>query len=643
MTSLARLYRFGPYELDKDRNQLRKFGIRLKIERKPLQLLTALVDRSGEVVTRSDLQGLLWGEGVYVDFEKGLSVVVTKLRAALSDSSEDPKYIETVAGEGYRFIAKVEQAIPNLAQGTGTPELTALPAPGPAMATATAPRLWRSWRDARQVTFSAAALMGVVLLALGLSNVNRHRLPRQAGPHAGKIMLVVLPFENLSGDPSQEYLSDGITEELSEQLGNLNPDGLAVIGRTSAMAYKHSSRSISQIGQDLGVGYVLEGSVRRADRRLRVTAQLVEVSDQAHVWAAEYDREVGDMLQLENDLGREITQQVGISVALDSRPQKKRHAPDPEAHEAYLLARYYWNKRTPAGGEMAWQYFRRATHLDPHYAEAYAGLAECGPDDEAKAAALKAVELDPNSGEAHTALGFIEFFRELDVPAAEREFKTAIRLDPNYATARHWYSGLLGSTGRSSEALAEMTEAAKLDPLSLIIRTALAGDLSRVGQQDAAMAQIKTIFDMDPHFAKAHETLGSIYLEKGMYKEAIREFQAADRYGGYQLPGRLGYAYARSGNRKEALRILRELEANRGDDSDMAIVEMGLGNQEKALAWLEKDYERHEDDLLLDLKIEPIFAPLHSDPRFQEIVRHLNLQPRTVASEVTTIPNGVLH
>lgn len=632
----VRLYRFGVYEVDGARKELRKFGIRLKLERKPFQLLIALLDRSGQVVTRRDLQVLLWGEGVFVDFDKGVSVAVTKLRAALNDSSENPKYIETVAGEGYRFIATVEKIlavnpvpIPAQLKVEHLPEL-----PAPAIAPSSAPSepislVRRTWVQAHPAILFAALLVGIVLLGVRGSSLNRRKLHGQA--HAGKVMLVVLPFENLSGDPSQEYLSDGITEELSEQLGNLNPRRLGVIGRTSAMTYKQSRRTISQIGKELGVGYVLEGSVRRSGKKLRVTAQLVEVSDQAHVWAADYDSDIRDLVEVEDDIAHQITGQVGVSIAIGGVEKLNHHSPNPEAHEAYLLGRYCWNKRTSAGQGMAEQHFRRAVQLDPQYAAAYAGLAECGPRGEAKAAALKAVELDPSSGEARTALGFVELFRELDLPAAERELKTAIQLDPNYATAHHWYAFVLEARGRLPEAVAEITEAAKLDPLSLIVRSAMAGGLSELGKQDAAQAQLKIVFDLDPHFPKAHETLGMIYMEKGMYKEAIREFHTAEHYGGYKLSGVVGYASARMGNRKTALRLVEELEVlernsgSGGAAEDLAYIEMGLGDRDKALKWLQKEFADHNDDGLMQLKADPIFAPLRSDPRFQDLLNRMKL------------------
>ncbi len=294
------LYRFGPYEVDTARNEVRKFGLRIKLERKPLQILIALLDRAGQVVTRSDLQHSLWGDEVFVDFEKGLTVAVTKLRAALSDSAEEPTYIETVAGEGYRFIGKVEQgfaALPLRANGRQIAAMSiAVPDQVNGSLPQVKPRPSRRWNGK---TFAAFVIVCVGLICATL--LWRRLAQRQTAP-AGKIMLVVLPFENLSGDPGQEFLSDGMTEELSERLGNMNPQRLGVIGRTSAMTYKHVPRSISQIGKELGVGYVLEGSVRRDGNKFRVTAQLVEVSDQAHVWAQDYDRNLSDLLQVEDDI-----------------------------------------------------------------------------------------------------------------------------------------------------------------------------------------------------------------------------------------------------------------------------------------------------------------------------------------------------
>lgn len=647
MPSPVRLYRFDPYELDRDQKELRKFGIRLKLERKPLQLLLTLLDHAGEVVTRGEIQKLLWGDGIFVDFDKGLNVAVTKLRSALNDSSERPKFIETVAGEGYCFIAEVERVLANGSAPTSSEEGasaersvaspalidTLTPQPEQVSEASDSSGTARWWLQKRRATSVAMALVVIVVAAFIVMRLGwggRQR-PRQAQAHKGKIMLVVLPFENLSGDPRLEYLSDGITEELSEQLGNLNPQRLGVIGRTSAMTYKHSPRTISQVGKELGVSYVLEGSVRRAGKRLRVTAQLLEVSDQAHVWAGEYDGDIRDLLQTEDEVGRQITQEVGVSVALDSPNRPNHHHPTPEAHQEYLLGRYYWNKRTPAGYRTCERYFRSAVKKDPVYAAAYAGWAECAPNPAAQAAARKAVQLDPDSGEAQAALGWVELYRNLDPIAAERALKAAVRLESNYAPAHHTYSGVLQMTGRLQEAIAEEQIAVALDPLWEIARASLAEELSLAGENDHAVEQLRLIFAMDPQFPKAHETLGLVYLRTGMYKEAIRECQAAEHYGGYRLRGLLGYAYARAGKKKEAVQALSELqrmEEKSGSGAasyDLAILEMGLGRRDKAMAWLEREYEEHNDDGLLLLKNDPIFAPLRSDPRFQDLLRRIRL------------------
>ena len=625
------LYRFGPYEVDTARNEVRKFGLRIKLERKPLQILIALLERAGQVVTRADLQRSLWGDEVFVDFDKGLTVAVTKLRAALSDSAEEPTYIETVAGEGYRFIAKVEEVVAALRSQTNGGEIAAEPIDVPDGASGSLPRIqlresrvWNRW------FFSAVLVVCGLLILAGATLLWRRLAQRETIP-SGKIMLVVLPFDNLSGDAGQEFLSDGMTEELSERLGNMNPQRLGVIGRTSAMTYKHAARSISQIGKELGVSYVLEGSVRRDGNKFRVTAQLVEVSDQAHVWAQDYDRDLSDLLQVEDDIASEIARQVGVSIALGPLARAlSPHTPNQAAHEAYLLGQYYWYKRTPEGWKTGEQYFRRAIKEDPQYSAAYAGLAQCLiPRKEALAAAKKAVELDPTSAEAQTALGWVEFFGEWDFVAAAEALKQAIQLDPNYAPAHHTYGGVLGLSEHSEEGINEDRQAVQLDPLALIFRASLADGLSQAGQNDRATEEINRIFAIDRKYPKAHETLGNVYLREGKYKEAISEYKVSEVNGGPKLLGPLGYAYARAGKRDEALRILTELEAleKRSPSGDLcgnlAAVEIGLGNPDAAVAWLEKEYEQHDDDGPWEAKVDPIFVPLRSDPRFQELMRRV--------------------
>ncbi|PYV92355.1 MAG: hypothetical protein DMG90_04720 [Acidobacteria bacterium] len=633
------VYCFGPYELETARKELRKFGLPVKLERKPLQLLITLVERAGEVVTRGELQRVLWGGDLFVDFEKGLNVAVAKLRATLNDSPDKPTYIETIAGEGYRFIAETERVFATArssaseklvadVHGTSSLKLLDPHTSGPDRSAQHTPSVspppaglqsWKAWRGVAAAACIAIAMITIAKLVW--------RSPQPV--HAGKMMLVVLPFENLSDDPGQEYLSDGITEELSTQLGNLNPLRLGVIGRTSAMAYKHSPKTIGQIGKDLAVNYVLEGSVRREGNKLRITAQLVEVSDQAHVWAQEYDQDVHDLLQVEDEVATNIAGKVGLSMAIaQAKSPSHVHMPTAEAHETYLLGRYYWYKRTPEGWSKSNEYFRLAINKDPQYAAAYAGLAECAGRQEALKVARKAVELDPTSGEAYTALGWVQFFKEWDYIAAADALKIAIRLDPNYAPAHHLYSAIFEVSGQFQDAIEEEQQAVLLDPLALVFRASLAEELSTAGENERALEQINQIFAIDPKYPKAHETLGTINLRRGMYKEAISDFGASERYGGAKELAPVGYAYARLGERQRALKILSQLQAleKRSPSGDLcfdlALVEIGLQHRGAALAWLDEEYQRHDDDGPWGTKVDPIFAPLRSDPRFQELMRH---------------------
>ena len=623
------LYRFGPYEADLSEVELRKSGVRLRLERKPWQILVFLIQRPGELVGRSELQHELWPDGTHVDFDLGLNVAMKKLRDALCDSAEDPKYVETVSGYGYRFVAKVER-VPTAVEPI-QPSTSTL---SDSSSVESAPRANRGRPWKQNVFIAGTAIVCIALLAFIIVNRVSHKKDENA-TRAQKLMLVVLPFQNLSSDPTHEYLSDGITEELSAQLGNLNPQQLGVIGRTSAMTYKHANKTIHQIGQELGVRYILEGSVRREGNRLRVTAQLVQVSDQAHVWAQNYDRDMHGLLQIENEIASDIARQAGVSIAI-RQPAKAfySHSPPPEAHDDYLLARFYWNERTPAGWKTAEQYFRSAIQKDSQYGAAYAGLAECLiPPKEAVAAAKKAVELDSSSGEALTALGWVELYKRRDFEAAGDALKAAVQLDPNYAPAHHTYSALLGVVGRRDDAIREEQEAVALDPLFNIARVRLGAMLWFAGQDTQAMEQVRIVLSMAPQFPKAHESLGNMYLVRGMCKQAVHEFEISEQFGGPRQTGNLGYAYARCGDRKAALKILSDLELQErrlpstGLFADLAVVEIGLGNHDAALAWLEKEYQQDDDDGLLTLKVDPAFDPLRSDPHFQEIVRKMNFPP----------------
>src|SRR5205085_10186423 len=338
-------------------------------------------------------------------------------------------------------------------------------------------------------------------------------------------------------------------------------------------------------------------------------------------------QDVHDLLQVEDEVATNIAGKVGLSMAIaQAKSPSHVHMPTAEAHETYLLGRYYWYKRTPEGWSKSNEYFRLAINKDPQYAAAYAGLAECAGRQEALKAARKAVELDPTSGEAYTALGWVQFFKEWDYIAAADALKIAIRLDPNYAPAHHLYSAIFEVSGQFQDAIEEEQQAVLLDPLALVVRASLAEQLSTAGENERALEQINQIFAIDPKYPKAHGTLGTINLRRGMYKEAISDFGASERYGGAKELAPVGYAYARLGERQRALKILSQLQAleKRSPSGDLcfdlALVEIGLQHRGAALAWLDKEYQRHDDDGPWGTKVDPIFAPLRSDPRFQELM-----------------------
>ncbi len=654
--SAVQLYRFGPYELDLSRNELRKFGLRLKLAPKPLQLLAALLDHSGEVVTRSELRQLLWGEGVFVDFEKGLTVAVTKLRAALNDSPENPQYIATVAGEGYRFVAEAERVFASTfcgspAEHNGTAEPAGDFHEGPANGFQPSPAFARqhSWLTGRWAWLAAAGiLLGGAALAFFIS---RGLWPTKdaARVSPGPVRLAVLPFVNLTGHQDQEYLCDGLTDEMITVLGGVSPGRLAVIARTSSMAFKNSNRTAADIGRSLKVNYLLECSVREATNRLRINAQLIRTSDEVQVWAQEYDREMRDALPVQGEVARAIAEQIHgrLSPGEETRLASV-HPVDPEVHELYLKGRYYWNKRTPETLKKSIDYFQNATMKDPSYAPAYAGLADSYamlgsgfysvlPPKEAypkaETAAMKALELDPNQAEPHTALAWSKTVFDWDWQGAEREFKRAIELNPDDANAHHWYGYYLLVIGRPTEAIAEYRRAESLDPLSLIISTDLAQEgLAGVGLYDEEMEQCRKTLEMDPNFAEAHICMMNSYEHRGMHTEAIKEIQEAIRLSKDNLVyiAALGNMYAAAGQRVEAVKILNQLKARSRHDYVPSGVFFGLcmalGEKDQAITWLEKAYEEHDSAMLQLRGISPS-DPLRSDPRFQDLLRRMNFPP----------------
>jgi len=448
----------------------------------------------------------------------------------------------------------------------------------------------------------------------------------------------VLPLENRSRDPEQEYFADGMTDELITELAKLN--AVRVISRTSAMRYKNTDKSLPEIAKSLKVDAVVEGSVQRVGDRVKITARLVQAHTDQELWGRSYDRDLSDVLGLQH----EVAEAIAASIAVTLKPaegHQKVHSVDPVAHEAYLKGLYYWNKRTPDGLNKALQYFQQAINKDPNYALAYAGLSytyafapELGlsseiAKDKQKTAALKAVALDDALPEAHTALaGALQ--NQWDWNGAEQQYKRTIELNPNYATARHWYSIYLSVVGRHEEAIAEAKHALELDPLSLIIQANLGGRYLRSGRYQEAIQECQKAIEMDPTFAVAHNCVGYAFLQMGRAPEAVSEFQTAVRLSGgdTESVSALGYAFGASGKEKEAAEILSQLQSSSEDAFlpayYIAIVDSGLGRKDETFSWLERAYRSRTSELP-EVKTEPMFIKLREDPRFHELLQRIGL------------------
>jgi serine/threonine-protein kinase len=496
-------------------------------------------------------------------------------------------------------------------------------------------RLRRRWPLAGVGTL---ATLAAVLLTLNVSGL-RHRLLGRAPP--GQITsLAVLPLENLTHEPEQEYFADGMTDALITDLSKIG--ALKVISRTSSMRYKGSDKPLPEIARELGVDGIVEGSVLRAGDQVRITAQLIHARTDEHVWSRSYDRSLSNILSLQSEVARAIAEEIEVSLTPQEEARLAGTRPvDPASHEAYLKGRYHWNKRTPEGLKRGFQYFEQAIEENPTNALAYAGLADSYalhwslPAREAarkeKAAALRALEIDDTLAEAHISLADAKD-KEWDWLGADREYKRALELNPNYATAHHWYSIHLNTRGKHQQAVAEARRALELDPLSVIIQANLGGRLYYARRYDEALEQCGNALEMDPDFVIAHVCLGYVYLQQARFGEAVEELQTAvelSERGPPQL-GELGHAYAVSGNRSKAMKILAELtrlsQRMYVPPYHIATIHVGLGEKKQAFKWLERSYQ--ELDIWLPfLKTDPRYDSLRSDPRAQDLLRRVGLSP----------------
>jgi TolB-like protein/Tfp pilus assembly protein PilF len=504
-----------------------------------------------------------------------------------------------------------------------------------------------AWRRQRQPRTQAEAKP----LGAPKGTEQRHLPTHLTEP--GKVRLLVLPFENLSGDPAQAYFSDGLTEEMITQLARLEPQKLGVIGRTTAMHYKNSKKRIDQIADELGADYILEGSVRRDADRVRITSQLVRASDQTHLWAENYDRNLRDVLALQSDVAQSIARE--IRLALPAREQARLSSlrpVNPEAYEAYLKGRSLWYERTVKTLRRSIEYFQRAIEKEPNYASAYAGLAdaygllaivpwhglssgEAMP--KAKAMAQKALEIDSSLAEAYSSLAMVLHRYDWDWHGAEQNYRRAIELNPNSTRAHLWYAWLLMTMGRPDEGLNEIKEAEevtrRIDPLGLVdIRATLAESFYVAQQYDRAIEECRRAFELNPNYFLLHYVLGRSYVQKRMYAPAISLFERAVKSGGDNLLliAALGHTYGVSGHRAKALKNLEALkEIKKRRHVPMiyfACIYAGLLDKDQTCLWLEKAYQERSDGLTY-VNVEPAFDFLRSDPRFQNLLRRMNLEP----------------
>jgi TolB-like protein/DNA-binding winged helix-turn-helix (wHTH) protein/Flp pilus assembly protein TadD len=627
----------GIFELDLRAGELRKHGLRVPLQEQPFQVLAMLLEHPSEVVTREELQKKLWPADTFVDFDHGLNKAISKIREALGDSAERPRFVETVARRGYRFLAEVKPAD---AAPVRSPELATEPRLEPGSGDRA--DLVGKFGESKELRPSLAWRISAFVLLLLTATLAAWKLHSWNRPSPVIRSLAVLPLESLSNDASQDYFADGITDELISDLGQIS--ALRVISRTSVMTYKHARKPLPQIARELNVDAVVEGTVLRSGDQVRITAQLIEASTDKHLWSQSYQGELRDTLALQSEVAGAIAEQIRINLnPQEQSALKTAKVVNPQAYESYLKGRYFWNKRTADGLKVALAYFNEAIDADPNYAQAYSGLAdtyavlgdwqygvmstkEALP--KAKAAAVKAVELDSSLSEAHTSLGYSLRAFDWDFDSAGKEFRRAIELNPSYATAHHWNAMNLGLLGRPKEALAEMRKAENLDPLSLIINSDLAEFLLLTHSYDESIEQGRKIIEMDSTFPIGHKQLGDAYLLKQMDKEAVAELQKAVQLSGGSpiCIADLARAYMASGKMNEAVKLLSDLKkssnASFANAPQIAMIYASMRDNDQAMHWLERAYqERFNPSILL----RSGFDPLRTDPRFEDLMRRIGL------------------
>ena len=618
---VAQLVQFADFQADLRAGELYRGGKRIKLQDRPFKVLSILLEAPREVITREELRSGIWPADTFVDFDHSLAVSIRKIREALGDSAASPRFIETVGRRGYRFLETSSQFVP-------------VDVPRPISTDSTPPVHSISSDTARRHRGALFAFLAMALAALTVCGALGFRSYQPNGLYPKISSLAILPLENLSGDPSQEYFSDGMTDELITDVAKL--PAVRVISRTSTVHYKGTKKTMPQIARELNVDGVIEGTVVRLGNRVRIRAQLIYAPTDQHLWAEASERDQEDILALQAGLAQEIASKIGLELTAQQHANLANNdVVNPEVHELYLEGRYFWNKRDPNSLHKAVDYFQQAIGKNSNYAQAYAGLADAygllGMMPEAQVAAQKALAINGNLAEAHTSLGLIEPFLDWNWEAGRAHFERAIVLNPNYATAHHWYAeAYLMPMGHVDDALAELSKAQALDPLSAIIATDYGKDLYFARRYDDAIVQLRRALELDPNFVSARNWLSDSFLEKGMYAEARAELVKTKPFKEERVYVRqIAYLDARTGKRAEARKALAEsLRLSQGtqiSSGAVALIYAALGDKDKVFLYLDKAFA-DKSSFLTTLRFWSVFDPIRSDPRFVDLVRRVGLE-----------------
>ncbi len=651
ISSSVRFVRFGLFEADLQERELRKQGRRIKLQTQPFQILEVLLARPGEIVSREELCKRLWPGDTFVDFDHSLNTAIRRLREVLADSPDNPIFIETLQRQGYRFIAPVVDGLPAPilrpripAMEVGIGSSTQVGSVELARErVAIEPETYR--KPLGGFYFGLVGLVAGVLLTVTATYIAYRVKLQPSQAEAEQVRsLAVLPLENLSVEPDQEYLADGMTDELIASLAKVR--SLRVVPRSTSMAYKGTHKPLSEIAHELNVDAVVEGTVMRSGSRIRITTELVQIASDRALWAETHESNLDDVLSLQQRVAGAIVSNIQVQLTPEERQNLKAYQPSaPEAYEHYLRGRYYWNKRSEEGLTRAIAYFEQATREDPNYALAYAGLADCYgiigaaivgtvPANEvapkAEAAAKRALELDPSLAEAQNALATMMLNYKWDWPGAENGFRKTLELDPTYATAHQRYSLYLIAMGRTQESMSEIQEALKIDPLSVSMNFSEGWRLYMGRKYDEAIQQLRTTIDMDKSFALPHLVLGQAYAEKGQFAEAVAELEKAAQLSKNSAPAvaALARVYAISGRAPEARarleQLKRQAESQYVSPFYLAQVHAALAEPEVAMDYLEKAFQDRSNSMIF-LRVDPEFDTLRANPRFQKILERMQL------------------